>query len=101
MPVAANPQREPRARAVRWSTWLLAVMVATELLYAVDLMFHPAPSAVSEQFQNFASGSIFFGAAALCVMKVGFARRAFRVVPVRARNGAVRQRTGVLQRRTI
>ena len=77
MPVAANPQRETRARAVRWSTWLLAVMVATELLYAVDLMFQPMPPAVSELFQKFASNAIFYGAAALCVVR-GRAVRADR-----------------------
>ena len=44
-------------------------MAGTVLLYAIDILFHPLPPAVSELFQKFASCSIFFGAAALCVMK--------------------------------
>jgi diguanylate cyclase (GGDEF)-like protein len=52
-----------------WTGWLLAAMAATVLLYAVDLLFHPLPPDLSQLLQNFASGSIFLGAALLCVMK--------------------------------
>ncbi|MDX6691350.1 MAG: hypothetical protein QOG15_2807 [Solirubrobacteraceae bacterium] len=44
----------------------MALMV---LLYGVDIVLHPLGPVVSELFQKFASSSVCFGAAALCVMK--------------------------------
>jgi two-component system cell cycle response regulator len=55
--------------AAPWTGWLLAVMAATVLLYGVDILFHPLPQAGSDLFQKFAGTWVFFGAAALCVMK--------------------------------
>ena len=69
--------RETGTRSPRWSTWLLVVMVATEVLYGTELVFGVMPPAVTELFQKFASNAIFYGAAALCVMK-GQAVRADR-----------------------
>jgi len=44
-------------------------MAGTVLLYGVDTLFHPLPQTISELFQKFATGSVFFGAAILCVSK--------------------------------
>ena len=52
-----------------WTGWLLAAMAGTMLLLGIDILFHPLPPTISELFQNYASASIFFGAAVLCVMK--------------------------------
>ncbi|MEA2243479.1 MAG: hypothetical protein QOD24_3035, partial [Solirubrobacteraceae bacterium] len=52
----------------RWTGLLLAVMAATVLLYAIDVVFEPLTPGVSELFQKFASCAVFFGAAALCVV---------------------------------
>jgi hypothetical protein len=57
------------SRLAPWCGWLLALMAGTLLLYGVDVVFHPLPSMVSEQFQGSASWAVFLGAAALCVMK--------------------------------
>ncbi len=77
MVAPAHPQPEAHTRSVRWSTWLLAVMVAMEVVYGIDILFEPLPPAVSTLFQKFASNAIFYGAAALCVVK-GRAVRADR-----------------------
>ena len=74
---AADSPRDTRTRSPRWSTWLLAVMVAMQLLYAIELLFGPMPPDVSTLFQKFASNAIFYGAAALCLVK-GQAVRADR-----------------------
>jgi diguanylate cyclase (GGDEF)-like protein len=55
--------------AAPWTVWLVAAMAGTVLLYGVDLVLHPLPSGLSDPLEKFASCSIFFGAAALCVMK--------------------------------
>jgi two-component system, cell cycle response regulator len=52
-----------------WTGWLLAAMAATLLLLGIDLVLHPVSPGASELFEKFASGWIFIGAAALCVMK--------------------------------
>ena len=44
-------------------------MAGTVLLYGIDILFHPVSAAVSELFQQFAASALFFGAAALCVVK--------------------------------
>jgi two-component system cell cycle response regulator len=53
-------------------------MAVTVLLYGVDLVFHPLAPAVSQTWQQFASCSVFFVAAVLCVMR-GRASREERV----------------------
>ena len=58
-----------RASLTPWTGWLLTAMAVTVLLFGIDILFHPLPPAVSGAFAKFASCSIFFGAAALCVMK--------------------------------
>jgi hypothetical protein len=52
-----------------WTRWLVVVMAGTMLLFGIDIVLHPFPAAVSDPFQKFVSCAIFFGAAALCVMK--------------------------------
>jgi two-component system, cell cycle response regulator len=52
-----------------WTGWLVAVMAGTVLLFGIDILFHPLPAPVSELFQKFASCWVFFGAAALCMLK--------------------------------
>jgi diguanylate cyclase len=75
MPAADTPQpRSPTAstsltRSAPWTGWLLAVIAGTVLLYGIDIVFHPLPPAGSTLFQKFAGTWVFFGAAALCVMK--------------------------------
>ena len=59
----------PSASLTPWTGWLLAAMAGTVLLFGIDILFHPLPSAVSSLLAKFASCWIFFGAAALCVMK--------------------------------
>ena len=44
-------------------------MAATVLLYGVDILFSPVSPALSELFQKFAASALFFGAAALCLVK--------------------------------
>jgi two-component system cell cycle response regulator len=39
------------------------------LLYGIDIVFHPLPQGGSDLLQKFAGTWVFFGAAALCVMK--------------------------------
>jgi diguanylate cyclase (GGDEF)-like protein len=55
--------------AMGWAGLLVAVMTATMLVYTADVLIHPLPEAVSEGFQKFASGGIFFLATALCIIK--------------------------------
>lgn len=64
-----GPERVALTRSAPWTAWLLAAMAVTVLLYGIDLLFHPLPSAASDLLQKFGSCSIFLGAAALCVMK--------------------------------
>jgi len=44
-------------------------MVATVLLYGIDILFNPVSPALSELFQKFAASALFFAAAALCLVK--------------------------------
>jgi two-component system cell cycle response regulator len=75
-PLERAPSRRKRGSTVAppstnpsWAAWLVAAMAGTVLLYAVDILFHPLPSAISELFQKFAASWVFFGAAVLCAMK--------------------------------
>ncbi|MEA2240544.1 MAG: hypothetical protein QOD24_100 [Solirubrobacteraceae bacterium] len=58
----------------RWTRWLVAVMAATLLMYAVDILFHPLPSSVSELLQKFASCATFLGTAVLCLTRARASR---------------------------
>ncbi|MGZ8740789.1 MAG: bifunctional diguanylate cyclase/phosphohydrolase [Gaiellaceae bacterium] len=49
-------------------------MTGIVVLYGLDILFHPATPGVSEIFQKFASCSLFFGAAILCLMKAHASR---------------------------
>jgi two-component system, cell cycle response regulator len=62
------------AGSAPWMGWLVAAMTAIVVLYAVDILFHPATPAVSEAFQKFGSCALFFGAAILCLMKARVSR---------------------------
>jgi diguanylate cyclase (GGDEF)-like protein len=44
-------------------------MSATALLYGIDVVFEPLPSAISEWLQKFTTVASFFGAAVLCVLR--------------------------------
>jgi hypothetical protein len=52
-----------------WRRWLVLAMAGIVVLYGFDLVFHPLAPGVSLRWQQFASCSIFFGAAALCVVR--------------------------------
>jgi diguanylate cyclase (GGDEF)-like protein/putative nucleotidyltransferase with HDIG domain len=56
-------------RAHRWTGWLIAAMAGALLLYAVNIVFEPLPSAVSAELERFTPCFVFFGAAVLCVVK--------------------------------
>jgi diguanylate cyclase (GGDEF)-like protein/putative nucleotidyltransferase with HDIG domain len=43
--------------------------MAMVLIRGIDIVFHPLPRAVAEWLQRFASGSVFYGSAALCFMR--------------------------------
>ena len=76
-PLDAGPWRRkrgstcapPSTNSVSWTHWLVAAMAGTVLLYAVDILFHPLPPAISELFQKFAASWVFYGAAVLCAKK--------------------------------
>jgi len=52
-----------------WTGWLLAAMAGTVLLYGIDILFHPVSLAVSDLLQKLTIPAVFFGAAALCVVR--------------------------------
>ena len=52
-----------------WIRCLLAAMVATVSVYVIDIAFHAFTPDTSERLRQFASYSIFYGAAILCLMK--------------------------------
>lgn len=52
-----------------WRRWLVLAMAGIVVLYGFDLVFHPLAPGVSLRWQQFAACSIFFGAAALCVVR--------------------------------
>jgi two-component system cell cycle response regulator len=75
---AMRVRRDPSVRSATvsslkdsapWTGWLVALIAGTVLLHAIDIVFHPMSSGVSELLQKFALCSTFFGAAGLCVMK--------------------------------
>lgn len=59
-----------------WSRWLVCAMAAIVVLYGLELVLHPLPASASLPWQQFASCSMFFGAAALCVRRGWFSRDA-------------------------
>jgi len=65
----ATTASAPAHGSASWTGLLVAAMAGTVLLYGIDILFHPLPQTISELFQKFATGSVFFGAATLCASK--------------------------------